>query len=90
MSEFKNKNAQELTKTLYGKRVALKNFRFGIAGSKVRNVKEGRELKRDIARIMTELSALAVTATATTATPAPKTKTAPKLSKTSKISKAKK
>ncbi len=91
MSEFKNKNAQELEKTLYGKRVALKNFRFGIAGSKVRNVKEGRELKRDIARIMTELSALAVTATATaTATPAPKTKTAPKLSKTSKISKAKK
>ncbi len=89
MSEFKNKNAQELEKTLYGKRVALKNFRFGIAGSKVRNVKEGRELKRDIARIMTELSALAVTATAT-ATPAPKTKTAPKLSKTSKISKAKK
>ncbi|MSR73170.1 50S ribosomal protein L29 [Candidatus Parcubacteria bacterium] len=82
MSEFKNKNAQELTKTLYDKRVALKNFRFGIAGSKVRNVKEGRELKRDIARIMTELSALAVTAT-----PAPKTKTAPKLSK---ISKAKK
>ena len=89
MSEFKNKNAQELEKTLYGKRVALKNFRFGIAGSKVRNVKEGRELKRDIARIMTELSALAVTATAT-ATPAPKTKTAPKLSKTSKILKAKK
>ena len=89
MSEFKNKNAQELEKTLYGKRVALKNFRFGIAGSKVRNVKEGRELKRDIARIMTELSALAVTAT-TTATPAPKTKTAPKLSKTSKIPKAKK
>ncbi len=90
MSEFKNKNAQELEKTLYGKRVALKNFRFGIAGSKVRNVKEGRELKRDIARIMTELSALSVTATATTATPAPKTKTAPKLSKTSKIPKAKK
>ncbi len=58
MSEFKNKTAKELEKTLYDKRVALKNFRFGIAGSKVRNVKEGRELKREIARIMTEVTAL--------------------------------
>lgn len=55
MKEFKNKSTQELTKMLADKRVALKDFRFGIAGSKVRNVKEGRELKRDIARIMTAL-----------------------------------
>lgn len=56
MSDFKNKNSKELEKALYDKRVALKNFRFGIAGSKVRNVKEGRELRRDIARILTELA----------------------------------
>ncbi len=55
MSDLKNTKEQELQKTLQDKRVALKNFRFGIAGSKVRNVKEGRELKREIARILTEL-----------------------------------
>lgn len=58
MSEFKNKTEKDLQKALYDKRVAFKNFRFGISGSKIRNVKEGRELKRDIARIMTELSVL--------------------------------
>lgn len=58
MSEFKNKTEKDLAKALYDKRVALKNFRFGISGSKIRNVKEGRELKKDIARIMTELSVL--------------------------------
>ncbi|MFO0718520.1 MAG: 50S ribosomal protein L29 [Candidatus Paceibacterota bacterium] len=58
MSEFKNKTEKDLQKALYDKRVALKNFRFGISGSKIRNVKEGRELKKDIARIMTELSVL--------------------------------
>ncbi len=58
MSDFKNKTAKELEKMLYDKRVALKNFRFGIAGSKVRNVKEGRETRKDIARIMTELTVL--------------------------------
>jgi ribosomal protein L29 len=58
MSDFKNKTEKELEKALYDKRVSLKNFRFGISGSKVRNVKEGRELKKDIARIMTQLSVL--------------------------------
>ncbi len=53
MSEYKNKTKEDLLKTLTEKRLALRNFRFGISGSKVRNVKEGRELKKDIARILT-------------------------------------
>lgn len=54
MSEYKDKNEKELEKILSDKRTALRNFRFGVAGSKVRNVKEGKNVKKDIARIMTE------------------------------------
>lgn len=56
MSEFKDKNEKDLMKLLAEKAEAMKNFRFGIAGSKVRNVREGRGLRKDIARINTELS----------------------------------
>jgi ribosomal protein L29 len=56
MSEFKNKNRTELEKTLADKREALRAFRFGTSGSKTRNVKEGKNLKKDIARILTELN----------------------------------
>jgi ribosomal protein L29 len=56
MTEFKNKTENELKSFLNEKRVALRNFRFGVAGSKVRNVKEGKGLKKDIARILTELN----------------------------------
>ena len=52
----KNENA-ELAKLLSEKRKALRLFRFGIAGSKAKNVKEGRNLKKEIARILTEINA---------------------------------
>lgn len=55
-NELKNKNDADLTKALSEKREALRAFRFGIEGSKSRNVKEGKGLKRDIARILTELN----------------------------------
>lgn len=55
-SEFKNKDKSTLKGLLEQKREALRGFRFGTAGSKERNVKEGRNLRRDIARIMTELN----------------------------------
>jgi len=57
IGEFKNKEKNELRKLLKDKKEALRNFRFGIAGSKTRNVKEGNALKKDIARIMTILNA---------------------------------
>jgi ribosomal protein L29 len=56
MKDYKIKNESELIKNLNEKRKALRAFRFGIAGSKTRNVKEGRNTKRDIARILTELN----------------------------------
>ena len=57
MSELKNKTEIDLVKTLNEKREALKNFRFGIAGSKTRNVREGRSLKKEIAKLNTEMRA---------------------------------
>ncbi len=54
MNDIKNKDKKELTALLHEKQAALKSFRFGVAGSKVRNVKEGNNIKKDIARILTE------------------------------------
>jgi ribosomal protein L29 len=56
MKEIKNKNEADLRKLLNEKQEALRSFRFGVAGSKVRNVKEGRMIRRDIARILTEIN----------------------------------
>ncbi len=56
MSEFKAKTKEELQKILTEKRASLQEFRFNASGSKSRNVKEGRNLRRDIARILTELN----------------------------------
>lgn len=55
-SDFKDKTVVDLTNLLREKRKALANFRFAIAGSKTRNTKEGRNFRREIARIMTELA----------------------------------
>lgn len=57
MSEFKNKSKEDLMKLLGDKRKALQTFRFSVSGSKIRNVKEGVTIRRDIARILTELNA---------------------------------
>lgn len=56
MKEFKDKSKAELTKLVLDKKTALRAFRFGIAGSKIRNVKEGRGLKKDVARILTAMN----------------------------------
>ncbi len=56
IKEIKTKTSPDLIKLLSDKREALRLFRFGTAGSKTKNVKEGREIKKDIARIMTVLA----------------------------------
>lgn len=56
MSEYKGKNQTDLKKLLNDKKEALRTFRFNLAGSKSRNVKEGRSIRKDIARILTELN----------------------------------
>ncbi|MEK7135433.1 MAG: 50S ribosomal protein L29 [Patescibacteria group bacterium] len=53
---YTGKAKADLVKALYEKREALRAFRFGEAGSKTRNVKEGAGLRKDVARIMTELN----------------------------------
>ncbi len=55
-TEFAKKNTKELQTLLTEKRLALRTFRFSIAGSNARNVKEGVALKKDIARILTLLN----------------------------------
>lgn len=57
MTEYKGKNQKDLIKELSSLKTKLNEFRFAVAGSKAKNVREGRGLRRDIARIMTELSA---------------------------------
>ena len=54
-SELKTKTENDLIKMLNDKRVALREFYFNLSGSKTRNVKEGREIKKDIARVLTEM-----------------------------------
>lgn len=56
MKEIINKNTSDLNRLITEKREALRSFRFGSAGSKTKNVKEGRGIRKDIARIMTELT----------------------------------
>ncbi|KND48609.1 MAG: ribosomal protein L29 [Parcubacteria bacterium C7867-005] len=53
---YKDKDQKDLQKALSEKRVTLRDFRFAVAGSKTRNVKEGKAAKKDIARILTELN----------------------------------
>ncbi|MBL7045070.1 MAG: 50S ribosomal protein L29 [Parcubacteria group bacterium] len=52
--DLKNKSDKDLQKELNDKREGVRAFRFGIAGSKIRNVKEGRDTKKQIAQILTE------------------------------------
>ena len=54
--DIKEKSEKELKTMLVDKRLALQNFRFAVAGSKNRNVKEGKALRKDIARILTVMN----------------------------------
>lgn len=57
------KTDADLRELLKEKREHIRSLRFGIAGSKTRNVKEGRTTKKDVARILTELQKRANTKT---------------------------
>ncbi|MCR4306515.1 MAG: 50S ribosomal protein L29 [Candidatus Yonathbacteria bacterium] len=50
-----NKSEKELQKELREKREALRAFRFGISGSKIKNMREGRNLRKSVASILTEI-----------------------------------
>lgn len=55
-TSYTEKKDQELNKELKEKRKALREFRFGVAGSKVRDIKEGKKIKKEIAKILTEIN----------------------------------
>jgi len=54
--ELSKKSKTDLIKELNEKHLSLRDIRFGIAGSKSKNVKEQKMIKKDIARIKTVLS----------------------------------
>lgn len=55
MKDLKKKTEKDLEKALAEKREALRKFRFGTSGSKNKNVKEGLNLRKEIAQIFTLL-----------------------------------
>ncbi len=56
MKEIIKKTDKELKEMLAEKREVVRSFRFGMAGSATRDTKAGKNAKRDVARIMTELT----------------------------------
>ena len=53
---YHGKSKSDLIKALEEKRESLRNLRFGLAGSKSRDVKASLNTRKDIARIMTALN----------------------------------
>ncbi|MEY4747621.1 MAG: hypothetical protein RLZZ416_670 [Candidatus Parcubacteria bacterium] len=55
MNDFSKQDIPELRKLVADKREALRVSRFGGAGTRARNTREGRNLRKEIAQILTEL-----------------------------------
>ncbi len=53
LEELRKKSKEELKKLLIDYRERLRNLKFDLAAGKVKNVREIRELKKDIARVLT-------------------------------------
>ena len=56
INELKKKSVDELERLAFELRESLRIARFGAAGSRARDVKHGKTVRRDIARIETELT----------------------------------
>jgi len=54
-TELQQKSKSELQKILLDNREKLRQLRFDLAAGKVKNVREVRKVKKDIARILTLL-----------------------------------
>ncbi|PIP27274.1 MAG: 50S ribosomal protein L29 [Candidatus Moranbacteria bacterium CG23_combo_of_CG06-09_8_20_14_all_39_10] len=55
IKEIREKNIEELKKLLSEKREAVRKLRFDVAAKQVKDIREIRNSKRDIARILTIL-----------------------------------
>ena len=60
---YKKHSVDDLHKELADKRESLRVFRFGGAGSRVKDVRAGRNLRKEIARLLTELNSRKVAST---------------------------
>jgi len=56
MKELLKKTKADIAKDLRDKEEALRAWRFALSGAKVKNMKEGRAMRKDIARLHTALS----------------------------------
>ncbi len=56
-NSLKDHSVTDLNKLVANKREELRALRFSVAGSKNRNVKQGRTLRKEVARALTELNA---------------------------------
>jgi ribosomal protein L29 len=54
---FKDHSSEDIVKLVADKREALRGLRFSAVGSKNKNVKEAKNLRKEIARALTEASA---------------------------------
>lgn len=57
MKEFEKHSVEDLHKLVADKREELRAARFGAAGSRSRNTRESRNVRKTIARALTELRA---------------------------------
>lgn len=56
-NDYKDRSKEELTKIANDKREELRALRFGAAGSKNKNVKAARVMRKEVARALTALNA---------------------------------
>lgn len=59
MKDISKLSDVELNKQLGEKRAQVRQFRFDVSGSKAKNLREGRNMRKDVARMLTELNARA-------------------------------
>lgn len=57
MTDIKKTSIEDLRTAVREKQESLRAFRFGGSGGRARNVREGRVLRREVARHLTELRA---------------------------------
>lgn len=61
MKEIAQKDIKDLKKLLVEKREESRKFRFGTAGAQMRNTKAAKNLRHEVAQILTELNKRAKT-----------------------------
>lgn len=57
MADIKKQSVEDILKEVAQLRESLRNFRFNEAGSRTRNVREGRNIRKQIAQLLTEVRA---------------------------------